>query len=305
VPGDGALFAARRNGTVHRLGLASRTWSEEAVDPDGLFTSAIAVLQPGCGYPLPNPACAAPDALYAVTENGGVAVRERGRWRTLIGDDAFTGRDGNPVERAAIAAMAATAGGRFLVFGTERQGIGIFDARDRRWVAVPDDVQEAMFGTAAPAAPRVVRVLADHDGRVWVGTLAGVGILSGLGGKLRGSRVEGLAGATLDMLPDDGGGMLVLGTEACPGPAGARGGACTALRRVSRRGAVTEIVAGETERNDFDDADIIHVAAINVAASNEAAGGMRIRAFGRKGVYDYVPDRRRFELVCRGEVTAI
>lgn len=294
VPGDGALFVARGNGTVHRLGLATGVWSEDHFDPARQFTSPIAVLQPGCGYPRPAPACAAPDALYAVTEQGGVAVREHGGWRMLAGDNAFIGRDGNTVAAAAIPAMAATDGGRFLVFGTEQQGIGVFDTRDRRWVTVPEAVQARLFGTTG-TAPRVSRLLADGNGRVWVGTARGVGILAGLGQRLQGMRVEGLTGDTLDMLPDAGGGMLVLGTEPCPGPAAAQGGVCTALRRVDRGGAVTETVAGETERNDFDDTDITHVAAV--------AG--HIRAFGRRGVYDYVEDRRRFELVCRGEVTAV
>ncbi|MBO0753088.1 MAG: hypothetical protein J2P53_13305, partial [Bradyrhizobiaceae bacterium] len=295
VAGDDALFAARKNGTVHRLALSSHLWSEEQFDPASLFTSTIAILQPGCGYTVANPACADSDTLYAVTEAGGIAVRRRGAWRMLVGDNSFEGLDGKPVAQSAMLSMAPVAGGRFLVFGTDRQGIGVFDTGEKRWIGVPADVQARIFAATGEAAPRVVRLMTDARDRVWVGTDRGVGILSGLAGRLEGARVEKLAGETLDMLPEQDGGMLVLGIERCPGPRSETGGACTALRRVDRRGIRVETVAGETERNDFNETDIGHVAVV--------AG--RIRAFGSKGVYDYLEERRRFELVCNGEVTAI
>ncbi len=295
VTGDNALFAARRNGTVHRLDLSSRLWSEEPFDPAHLFTSAIAILQPGCGYRVPNPACAEAGSLYAVTEAGGIAVRGSGGWRMLAGDNWFEGLDGKPVAQSDIPSMAPAGRGRFLVFGTERQGIGLFDTEQKRWLTVPADVQARIFGAAGPAAPRIERLAADAQDRVWVGTSTGVGILSGLGRRLEGMRVAELKGETLDMLPEPDGGMLVLGIEPCPGVRSESDGACTALRRVDRRGSRVETVAGETERNEFDEVDIRHVAVI----------GRRIRAFGPKGVYDYIEESRRWELVCRGEVTAI
>lgn len=295
VAGDNALFAVRKDGTVHRRDLSTRVWSEEQFDPGRLFTSPVAILQPGCGAAVPPPACAGSGDLYAVTEAGGVAVRRDGRWRMLAGDNSFAGADGQPVAQSAIRSMAPAMQGRFLVFGTDSQGIGVFDAEQRRWIEVPAGVQQRIFGETGPAFAGVVRLTADSRGRVWVGTGRGVGVLSGFGRRLEGTRVDGLSGETLDMLPEPDGGMLVLGIERCPDPAGPAGGACTALRRVDGRGAAAETVAGETERNDFSETDIHHVAAI----------GKRIRAFGAKGVYDYVEESRRWELVCRGEVTAI
>lgn len=136
---DDALFIARQDGSVHRYDPARELFSDEQIPMDEAgLTGAIALLAEACGRaPGADLAgCARPGTLLALTDRGGVALRDGG-WETVLSDQAWTGTDGQLVQQDAVTAWAESDDGRHVLAHATGQGLGLFDQQTARWTSLP------------------------------------------------------------------------------------------------------------------------------------------------------------------------
>jgi hypothetical protein len=280
LPAENTLYAIRRSGTIHRLKLSTMLWSDESLR--GLsadLTTDVALLQPGCGHHTSetSPFCADDDVLFAVTEGGGVAMRRASRWTMLLGDTQFTGRDGRPVAMSELRSSAVSPDKKYLLLGTETQGIGVFDLVRRRWERLPPEIDEATIREGRPLPITHLVPISQH---ILVGTSRGLLRLQRSGNSWQAQAVAGVAGRVIDIV-DGKTGTFVLSAEACSNETASE---CIGLRRLMADGTV-RFVAGEIERlSILSDASVFHV----------VADGSEIVALGQHGIYSYVTAERRW-----------
>lgn len=85
----------------------------------------------GCGT-------GASDTAFAVTNWGGLAQRRSGDWRVVLGDMAFIGLDGLPVEQADLARLShLSEDGNLVLADAGEKGLGLFSPA-RRQLAYQD-----------------------------------------------------------------------------------------------------------------------------------------------------------------------
>ncbi|MGQ0566459.1 MAG: peptidoglycan-binding protein [Gemmobacter sp.] len=264
--GDDA-FLGRTDGTVLRYDTATEVFAEEALPDDARLTGRLSLLSQGCGD-RPGaglPPCPVEGTLYAVTDRGGLAAREGGRWRVILGDGAWTGPDGTPVEQADVTAWAVSDDGRWMLAAAGDKGLGLFDQQDGAWSVLPP------AGGAAPT--RIVFA----GGTFWLG---GPGGLDRVAPRLPLAR-DPVAGAEgdiydLDLAPD--GGLLALRRGGCTE-------GCLSILSVSARGTVT-VLAGETALSPG-----LSQARVDHAAMQDG----RLVVLGQAGVHVYDPQARNWQ----------
>ncbi|MBX2998828.1 MAG: hypothetical protein KF893_09990 [Caldilineaceae bacterium] len=145
---DGRVYMAQAGGMIHRYDPATRLWSEETPFPaDAPIHRDFVVLRSGCGEsPLADNAVACPDgdALWAVSQAGGLARRSDGDWRIVVGDTLFRGASGAPVDEIQLTTAAVSPDKRWLVLGTQDDGIGIYDTVQGVWRTFPADFWQTL-----------------------------------------------------------------------------------------------------------------------------------------------------------------
>lgn len=285
VPAEGAVYAVRRSGTVHRLNLATMLWSDETLKdlaPD--LSTPVTLLQPGCGHytAQASAACQTEGILFAVTEGGGVAMRQSGRWSVLVGDSQFKRRDGKPVAAEELRSAAMTKDGNVLLVGTATEGIGVFDVRRRTWSRLPDDIDRELIMGGQPLA--ITHLLAD-GGKVHVGTDSGLFTLDQNDGAWRIRRITGVSGRVVD-LAQLRRGVVVLSREACADPADTSrpAGECAMLQKLTSAGDLTFLAGQKENLPALSDNSVMHV----------AEDGAEVVALGPQGIFAYVLAERRW-----------
>lgn len=279
-----ALYLSQAGGSVHRYDTATRLWSRETPRTEpGLD---LVALRSGCGDdPEAAPsACADSESLWALGRSGALLQRRNGAWRTIIGDNLFTGRDGQPVEGASLTAAATSADGRWLLLGTRAQGIGLYDTHARRWHVPAAEV-------LARLPERPIDRIVWWRGAFYLGTAAGA------------VRVTAVAEPEAEPLPElDGrildlavGGqdeeLLVLEERSCAqGP-----GECLRLSRLGTPGGAPETLIAEENRYPR-----LDLAGLFFAQQQ----GDRLLVAGDTGVYAYDPSRRSWQRIDDVRVTA-
>lgn len=274
--GAGDVVVARRDGTLTQVNPVTGVLRSRAnpLDQDGL-ESPLALLSAGCGWIDPTQTgCADPDALFAVTEGGGLAERQRGnRWRTLVSDRPWTGLTGKPVQQQAVIGWAASDDGRFVVVNAGAEGLGLFDQNRAEWI-VPED-QQALLDAAKEGSVHIV-----PEGDVfWFASRNGLGRLRAGAGRPALEWSEDRATAFLHLTETRSRGVMAVIERRCPGN-GAPG--CRAVVEVRGLDAWTPLIGEENLFGDLATPRISHVA--------EQDG--RLITIGQDGIYRYDPTRR-------------
>lgn len=142
---QGHLYVAQQKGRLQRYHPRARTWS--SIDPTlpGLKNQDFAVLRSGNGggsRDSSDSAANASDAakvsaadrpLWAMTGAQGLAALHRGEWQTIAGDTPFLDGNGLPVQQASLRCAAISDDKRYALFGTDEQGVGIYDRVTKQW----------------------------------------------------------------------------------------------------------------------------------------------------------------------------
>ncbi|WP_162801207.1 hypothetical protein [Azospirillum brasilense] len=272
---EGVLSISQSGGSVHRFDPGTGLWSRETPSKDApALQSDLVQMRAGCGGdPAARSACADPAPLWGLGERGALVRRHEGTWRTLIGDSAFIGNDGKPVDGESLTAAALSDDGRWLFLGTKAQGGGLYDLKERRWTAL---------GAAQNAMPngRIERAVWWH-GRFAVGGPGGLVLLSPDAEEPNAERPASLDGAVADLLVDADRRLLVLEKRACD----TGGDGCLRVSALRRPGAGPEFLMDERNRYPELDAAGLFFADLH---------GKVLVVAGQKGVFAYDPDARNW-----------
>lgn len=159
-PEDGRIYISQKGGTVHSFYPATGLWnSEQPFSDKELLVSDIVMLRAGKGGDA--------GSLWGLSAGGGLVRRFDGRWHTVIGDTLFTGPRNTPVQKDQLTAAAVSPDREWLVVGTIDDGIGIYNLRLHRWVAVPVLPDGTM-------PPRGVTHAVWWQNRFWIGGPSGL-----------------------------------------------------------------------------------------------------------------------------------
>ncbi len=285
----GQLVVARGNGLVHRYSPATGLWERERIGPIvKKELSALDQLQMGCGPPGTEglAPCPMADRLWAVTRDGGLAVREAAGWRTLVSDKAFRKSDGIPVSGKELTKLQVSTDGNWLlaVANDDELGdqLGLYRTANAHWQSLG----------ASPVGR--VETLAWWDGRFWLGGTEGLASLTPSGDGPRAVPLEDIAYSIRVVEPQSGRGLWVLGHQPCP--EGASGGAGERLQlRLVRAGGVVEEVIGEAAcLPELDSAALRFV----------QDQGDYFLAQTLNGIYVYTHIGHRWTRLVEGEITA-
>lgn len=176
VAGDG-LIVMRRDGTGHRIDRKTGLVSDESLRKDGGLVSPVIALSAGCGelggFGAPG-SCPFNEDVFALTDQGGLAIRDAGSWRTIAGDLDWKGPDGTPVEHKDLVAWATSTDSAHLLMSAGQKGLGLFDTTQSRWVDLPPEAQAHIVNTTADG---VHYILAEDSG-FWLGGEFGLAFLN-------------------------------------------------------------------------------------------------------------------------------
>ncbi|MCW2243160.1 hypothetical protein [Azospirillum canadense] len=272
---DGVLTISQAGGAVHRYHPATGLWSREwpAAEATGL-ASDLVQLRGGCGGdPAARQGCADAAPLWGLGERGALVRRLDGRWRAVLGDSAFVGRDGKPVDGDALTTAALSADGEWLFLGTKAQGGGLYSVSERRWTPL-DKAQDVLPDGSLERA-------VSWRGEFAVGGPGGLAFLDPRGNTPSARRLAAIDGAIADLLVDDSGRLLVLEKRAC-----AEGGdGCLRVSALDRPGGSVSLLMDERNRYAELDSAALFFADLQ---------GRTLVVAGRTGVYAYDPALRRW-----------
>ena len=262
-------YLGRTDGTILRYDTATELFATEALPRDGQLTGDLTLLSQGCGdRPEAGlPPCPVAATLFAVTDRGGLAAREGGRWRVLLGDAGWTAPDGSPVAQADLVAWAVSDDGRWMLATAGAKGLGLFDQQAGAWTALPAP------GGAAAAPNRVLFAA----GAFWLGGPAGLERLVPSASPVR-KAVAGGEGDIYDLDLAADGGLLALRRGGCPE-------GCLSILSVSPRGALS-MLAGETA---------VSAGLSQARVDHAAMQAGRLVVLGEAGVHVYDPARRNWQ----------
>lgn len=205
------IVISSSGGTIHFYDPQTGLWKTErpfkAGDPiDRNFT----MLRSGCGADLQALRagdCPDSGSLWAVGADGSLARRRSsGQWEIVIGDVAFVGLNGRPVQSSELTSAAVSDNNEWLIVGTQANGLGIYHIPRRTWITQG----EANVNLPSPA---IVSIVWWH-GRFWVGTAAGVSWVRLDGDRPRAAPVN-VPGQVVDMDADPDGSLWVMQNRAC------------------------------------------------------------------------------------------
>jgi len=270
---DDALFVAREDGSVYRYDPAGELFSDEQIPMDEAgLTGAIALLAEACGRaPGADLAgCVRPETLLALTDRGGVALRDGG-WETVLSDQAWTGTDGQLVQQEAVTAWAESDDGRHVLAHATGQGLGLFDQQTARWTSIAWPGQQP-------------RRLIFAQGSFWLAGADGLSRVDRQSANL--NLVEGLGDyLDLDRLADGS----VLGIRR-----GVPCATCLSIVEVDPR-AELRVLVGETE---------VSAGLSSARLHRVAKQSGRFVVAGSAGVHAYDPQTRSWQALASGEVQA-
>ncbi len=193
-PERGLLYIAQQGNRIHSYDPATRLWSTEEVAPPGLGSPIVQLLA-GCGADLQGGSsepCADSSSLWGRTRLGGLAREVAGDWEVVVPDTRMVAIDGTNPSSEDLNALVASSDGRWVLAGTARSGVGLYDVRERSWVEIPIGELEEL------ASPVVSKVVWWRD-RFWIGGPKGIAFLEPHARRPDLERVEGVDGAVLDL----------------------------------------------------------------------------------------------------------
>jgi hypothetical protein len=209
---EGRVYVTQQGGTIHRYDPATGLWSSENPFTAQDFSQPdFEFLRSGCGA---DPAsdritgCPDPKSLWALSISGGLARRTAEGWGVVVGDTAFVGVSGIPVEDVALTTAAISKDNRWLVLGTQHDGIGIYDNQRHTWLRLEQDLLKVLPSFS-------VTHLTWAKDRFWIGGPDGMTTLDLSRSVPHLSTVTDVQGQILDLEADTDGGLWVLQRKAC------------------------------------------------------------------------------------------
>jgi hypothetical protein len=283
---SGVLLAIRRDGVVHQLNLETRLWSEESMGAAReMVAGDILALSAECPSPADPGSCLG-DLVWALSQDGGLAVREEGTWRSLIGDVAWHGMSGAPVDHESILSAAVSEDRRWILFGTDKEGLGLFSLEGNHWVPIDLGVQREVLGNGA----QVTRILWAL-GRFWIGSDEGLAALVLKNSKPQLTPHGSILGIVRDLEQEPGGSVLVLSE----GPCEVSGEGCLAVHRFESSERSRELIGEKQRDRKLSEGTLRHVA---------LQAGSAV-TFGDAGVHRYDPVRRSWRTLHERSVAAV
>lgn len=281
------LLAIRRDGVIHRLDLETQLWSEESL---GVARKSVASdlvgLASECSDFFEPEACLG-ERIWALSQDGGLAVREAGAWRSLISDIAWHGLSGVPVEHKLIRSASVSEDRRWVLFGAAGEGLGLFDLEGNRWISVDAVTQKEVLNGGDASVTRLLWA----RGSFWIGSEKGLAVLVPDDQRPQLSSVGSVVGAVLDLERKPDGSVLVLSE----GPCLDNGDGCLSVRQFDDI-EESKLLIGEVERDPaLSTAKLQHVA---LQSGNAVT-------FGEAGVHSYDPTRRAWRTLHKGVVSAV
>ena len=139
--GENALAFARRSGSIHQYDPTTELWNKFNIEPITRGTlSPLSQLQSGCGDidAKSNESCPAKDYLWAVTEQGGLALQRGGDWKVVVSDTMFQKSDGKPVEQDEITHLRVSADGNWLLAIADNKEVGVYGSENAHWRSISE-----------------------------------------------------------------------------------------------------------------------------------------------------------------------
>lgn len=269
------LLIGRRDGRVDRFDMNLRTFAAETLPRGGALSGDLDLLSVDCA---PG-GCetGTEDRAFAVTDKGGLAQRTSGGWQVVLGDMAFIGLDGLPVEQADLRGWAISDDGALVLADAGTKGLGLFDQRDGSWrtgPAIADVTQGPLF-------------FADS---FWLGSPSGLHRIApanarsgGAPTDWGGTPVPGTEGTILDLTLQGREGLLILRSGTCTGG----GAGCLSVLEMSRANRLTPLLQEIEANPDLSDSGFIH-AVMQVGD---------LITLGQAGVHRYDADQRHWLLI--------
>lgn len=209
---DREVYIAQQGGAIHRYDPATGLWStDHPFDDKSLIAPDFVQLRSGCGADPTSArasACADPDSLWALSASGGLARHSRNGWEILVGDSVFAGASGRAIENAALRSVAVSDDARWLAFGTQEDGLGLYDNQRNAWLSLTSDFFSSL---PAPSVPH----LRWARGRFWIGTPQGLATIEMQNHSPRISASEVVTGDVIDLDVDEQDSVWVLQRRAC------------------------------------------------------------------------------------------
>jgi hypothetical protein len=272
------VYITQAGGTIHSYDPATHLWStERPLPPASAISSDLVLLRSGCGRDIQSDrtdACADPTTIWALSRQGGLVRRNQGQWEVLVGDLAWVGKRGRPVEGDSLTAGALSADGRWLLIGTREDGVGLYDNQRRAWAALPQIVQDA----ANPAATSAIVWWQDA---FWIGGPQGLIALTPSEQQPQFQPVPGRVGQILDLDSADDG-LWVLEQHACAG----QGSGCRWLGKLHGiDGAADTLVDEQSVYADLNLTDLIFA----------QQWAQQLVVAGAHGIFSYDPQRHSWK----------
>lgn len=272
------LLIGRQDGSIDRFASRDRLFSSETLPRGPALSGDLTLLTVDCD----GGACQEGQSAtaFALTEKGGLARQDGRGWQVVLGDMAFVGADGVPVEQEDLRGWAVSDDGMLVLLDAGEQGLGLFDQSNGSW-------------RSGPPIPGVTQGPLFAGGAFWLGSGAGLHRVHLSGGQADwGTRVvPGTEGEILDLAPGpDAADLLVLRRGGCD----AGGTGCLSLLSVKGRGVVSPLMQEIEAHPDLNDAGLKHV----------VMQGRDLIVLGTAGVHRYEAAARRWRLIDPQEPTA-
>jgi len=136
---QGHLYVAQQEGRLQRYHPRARTWASLEPELPGLKNQNFAVLRSGNGGNGGADAKSRSESgaddrpLWAMTGAQGLAALHRDKWQTIAGDTPFLDGNGLAVQQESLSCAAMSDDKRYALFGTDEQGVGIYDRVTKQW----------------------------------------------------------------------------------------------------------------------------------------------------------------------------
>lgn len=169
-----ALYITQDGGLIHTYTPSTGLWDTSRPFSNGALQNPnVTLLRSGCGadpaHTLPDP-CADPNSVWGVTELGALVRQSNSGWAVVLGDSQFIGAQGKVVETADLTTAALSSDGKWLLLGTPKDGIGLYDMEAHSWVQLARDLYAAL-----PSLQVTHLVWAQN--RFWIGSPKGLAVL--------------------------------------------------------------------------------------------------------------------------------
>lgn len=288
-----SLILSQKGGNIHLYSPNTGLWKTEKP-----FSSGLTLLRSGCGSDpssYGSASCWDTDSLWGLTENNGLVRRSQNKWQIVVGDSLFMGSRGQPVNQGELTGAAVSKDKNWLVVGTNNDGAGIYDLKNRQWLKVDKEVMDGL------PSQQVSHVIWSLD-RFWLGGPKGLASLKLVNGQAHMMAHKSVTGRILDMDADLEGNPWVLERRNCQ----SGGNKCLRLSRFrilqetkeSPETLVMDLLM--EERNIF---PMLNLEDLHFARYWPAFH--RLIAAGTAGLYSYDTNLHNWERHYRGAVQAV